>query len=143
MANFNKWIGVGNITRDLELKHIPSGLAVVDLGLAINHRRKQGDEWVEEVDFIDITLFGRSAEIVCEYCSKGSQLMVEGRLKLEQWEKDGERRSKLKVIGDNIQLLSNKNDGSESAPEKVEKPIKAKAAAKPTKNADAARAIHF
>ena len=129
MASYNRCVLIGNVTRDPELKHIPSGLAVVDLGLAINHRRKQGDEWVEEVDFIDVTLFGRTAEIVAEYCTKGSPLFVEGRLKLEQWEKDGEKRSKLKVIGENIQLLGSKNGGSDAS--QNEEPQAKKSAGRP------------
>lgn len=106
MASFNKVVLVGNLTRIPELRHIPSGLAVTDIGLAVNDRRKLATgEWVEEVTFVDITLWGRQAEVVCEYASKGSPLLVEGRLKLDSWESDGQKRSKLKVIGEKIVLL--------------------------------------
>ena len=106
MASFNRVVLVGNLTRTPELRHIPSGLAVTDIGLAVNDRRKLSTgEWVDEVTFVDITLWGRQAEIVCEYTTKGSPLLVEGRLKLDTWDADGQKRSKLKVIGEKIVLL--------------------------------------
>lgn len=113
MASYNRVILLGNLTRDPELKYLPSGMAVVDIGLAVNDRRKTANgEWVEETTFVDITLFGRTAEVVGEYVSKGSPLFVEGRLKLDTWETpDHQKRSKLKVIGDRIQLLGAKGQG--------------------------------
>ena len=105
MASFNRVILVGNLTRDVELRYIPSGTAVADVGLAINDKRKQGDEWVEETTFVDVTLWARTAEVASEYLSKGSPVLIEGRLKLETWEKDGQKRSKLKVIGERMQML--------------------------------------
>jgi single-strand DNA-binding protein len=111
MASFNRVILVGNLTRDPELRYIPSGTAVTDIGLAVNDRIKRGDQWVDEATFIDITLWGRTAEIVNEYCSKGSPILIEGRLKLDRWEKEGQKHSKLKVVGDRIQLLGSRGDG--------------------------------
>lgn len=106
MASFNRVILIGNLTRIPELRHIPSGLAVTDVGLAVNDRRKLGTgEWVDEVSFVDVTLWGRQAEIVCEYTTKGSSILVEGRLKQDTWESDGQKRSKLRVIGDRVTLL--------------------------------------
>ena len=106
MASFSRVILVGNLTRAPELRHIPSGLAVTDTGLAINDRRKLASgEYLEEVTFVDITLWGRQAEVACEYTSKGSPVLVEGRLKQDTWESDGQKRSKLKVVGDRIVLL--------------------------------------
>ena len=105
MASFNRVILVGNLTRDPELRYIPSGTAVSDIGLAVNDRVKKGDQWVDEVTFVDITLWGRTAEIANEYLSKGSPVLIEGRLKLDRWEKDGQKHSKLKVIGDKLQML--------------------------------------
>ena len=112
MASFNRVVLVGNITRDPEVRYIPSGTAVVDLGLAVNDRRKtpQG-EWVEEATFIDVTLWGRTAEIAGEYLQRGSSVLIEGRLKLDQWEQDGQKRSKLKVIGERMQMLGGRGDG--------------------------------
>ena len=98
MASFNKVILVGNVTRDPELRYISSGTAVTDIGLAVNDRRKNAQgEWVEETTFVDVTLWGRTAEVAGEYVSKGSPLLIEGRLKLDQWEKDGKKNSKLRV----------------------------------------------
>jgi single-strand DNA-binding protein len=105
MASFNRVVLVGNLTRDPELRYIPSGTAVSDIGLAVNDRVKRGDQWVEEAVFIDITLWGRTAEIANEYLSKGSSVLIEGRLKLDRWEKDGQKHSKLKVVGERLQML--------------------------------------
>ena len=95
MASYNRVILVGNLTRDPELRYIPSGTAVSDIGLAVNDRVKRGDQWVDEATFVDITLWGRTAEIANEYLSKGSPVLIEGRLKLDRWEKDGQKHSKL------------------------------------------------
>src|SRR5438874_2997225 len=106
MASFNRVILLGNLTRDVEVRYLQSGMAVTEIGLAVNDRRKnQAGEWVEEVTFVDITLWGRTAEVAGEYLSKGSPVLIEGRLKLDQWEKDGQKHSKLKVTGDRLQML--------------------------------------
>ncbi|SVC00008.1 uncharacterized protein METZ01_LOCUS252862 [marine metagenome] len=115
MASFNRVILAGNLTRDIELRHIPSGTAVADVGLAVNDRVKRGDEWVEEVSFIDLTLWARQAENAAEYLSKGSSILVEGRLKQETWEdKEGGKRSKLKVIVDQFKFIGGKNENPKS-----------------------------
>lgn len=112
MASFNRVILLGNLTRDPELRHIPTGTAVTDIVLAVNDRRKStSGEWTEETTFVDITLWGRTAEIACEYLSKGSPVLIEGRLKLDIWETDGQKRSKLKVIGEKMQLISGGSRG--------------------------------
>lgn len=112
MASFNRVILMGNITRDIEVKYLQSGMAVVEIGLAVNDRRKnQAGEWVDEVTFVDITLWGRTAEVAGEYLSKGSPVLIEGRLKLDQWETDGQKRSKLKVVGERMQMLGGKGGG--------------------------------
>ena len=107
-ASFNRVILVGNLTREPVSRYLQAiGTTVSDIGLAVNDRRKTPNgEWVDEVTFIDITFWGRTAEVVAEFCSKGSPLLVEGRLKLDTWEAEGQKRSKLKVIGEKIQLLS-------------------------------------
>jgi single-strand DNA-binding protein len=100
MASFNRVILMGNLTRDVELRYTGSQLAVTDIGLAVNDKRKnQQGEWIEEVTFVDITLWGRTAEIAAEYLTKGSPVLIEGRLKLDTWEKDGKKNYKLKVVG--------------------------------------------
>lgn len=112
MASFNRVILMGNITRDIEVKYLQSGMAVTEIGLAVNDRRKnQQGEWVDEVTFVDITLWGRTAEVAGEYLSKGSPVLIEGRLKLDQWETDGQKRSKLKVVGERMQMLGGKGGG--------------------------------
>jgi len=112
MASFNRVILLGNLTRDVEVRYLQSGMAVTDIGIAVNDRRKnQQGEWVEEVTFVDVTLWGRTAEVAGEYLSKGSPILIEGRLKLDQWEKDGQKHSKLKVIGERMQMVGGKGGG--------------------------------
>ena len=115
MASFNRVILVGNLTRDVELRYTPSGTAVTDIGLAVNDRVKRKDEWVDETTFVDITLWGRTAEVAGEYLKKGSPILIEGRLKLDTWESGGQNRSKLKVVGDRMQMLGSKSS-SKSTP---------------------------
>ena len=115
MASFNRVILIGNLTRDPELRYIPSGMAVTDITIAVNDRKKTANgEWVDETTFVDITLWGRTAEVVSEYCAKGKPLMVEGRLKLDTWETDGQKKSKLKVVGERVQLLGSREGGGGS-----------------------------
>ena len=112
MASFNRVILLGNTTRDIEVKYLQSGMAVAEIGLAVNDRRKgQNGEWIEETTFVDVTLWGRTAEVAGEYLSKGSPVLIEGRLKLDQWETDGQKRSKLKVIGERMQMLGSRGGG--------------------------------
>lgn len=112
MASFNKVILLGNVTRDPELRYIANGTAVTDIGLAVNDRRKTATgEWVEETTFVDVTLWGRTAEIAGEYVTKGSPLLIDGRLKLDTWEKDGKKNSKLRVVCDRMQLLGSRAGG--------------------------------
>lgn len=112
MASFNRVILVGNLTRDPELRYIPSGTAVTSIGLAVNDRVKKNDQWVDEATFVDVTLWGRTAEIANEYLSKGSSVLIEGRLKYDAWEKDGQKFSKLKVIGERMQMLGGRGGGA-------------------------------
>ena len=112
MASFNKVILVGNLTRDVDVRYLQSGTAVTDIGLAVNDRVKRDGEWVDEATFVDITLWGRTAEIAGEYLSKGSPVLIEGRLKLDMWEQDGQKRSKLKVIGERMQMLGGRGTAS-------------------------------
>jgi single-strand DNA-binding protein len=115
MANFNRIILVGNLTRDPQLKYLPSQMAVVEFGLAVNHkfRTKDGQDR-EEVLFIDCSCFGKGADIINRYCQKGKPLLVEGRLKYDTWEdkQGGGKRSKHSVIVDNFQLMGGRSDGA-------------------------------
>src|SRR5438874_2526989 len=114
MANFNKVILAGNLTRDPQLRYLPSQTAVVDFGLAVNHkwRTAQGEDR-EEVLFIDCTCFGKQAETINKYCQKGKSLLVEGRLKYETWDdkESGAKRSKHKVVVDGFQFLGGRDGG--------------------------------
>jgi single-strand DNA-binding protein len=113
MASYNRVILVGNLTRDVELKYTQGGTAVTEIGLAVNDRRKTPTgEWVEETTFVDVTLWGRTAEVASEYLSKGSSVLIEGRLKLDTWEQEGQKRSKLKVVGLLMQMLGGRGGGS-------------------------------
>ena len=108
---------LGNLTRDVELRQIQSGTSVCDLGLAVNDRVKRGDQWIDEVSFFDVTCWGRTAEIANEYLRKGSPVLISGRLKQGPGEKHGEKRYKVKVICDRLQLLGGKKDvESQSSP---------------------------
>lgn len=111
MASYNRVILVGNLTRDPELRYIPSGTPVTDIGLAVNDRVKRNDQWVEETTFVDVTLWARQAEVASEYLSKGSPVLIEGRLKLDRWEKDGQKFSKLRVVGERMQMLGRRGEG--------------------------------
>jgi single-strand DNA-binding protein len=114
MASYNRVVLVGNVTRDPELRYTQSGVPVTDLGLAVNDRRKTASgEWQEETTFVDVTLWQRQAEIASEYLTKGASVLIEGRLKLDSWEtNDGQKRSKLFVVGERMQMLGAKGGGS-------------------------------
>ncbi len=113
MASFNRVVLVGNLTRDPELRYIPSGTAVTEIGLAVNDRRKGANgEWIEETTFVDVTLWARTAEIASEYLNKGSSVLIEGRLKLDTWEKDGKKNSKLRVVGERMVMLGPRSGGA-------------------------------
>jgi len=119
MASFNRVVLVGNLTKTPELRQIPSGLSVTEIDLAVNDRRKSSTgEWIDETTYVNnVTLWGRQAEVACEYASKGSSILVEGRLKLDTWESEGQKRSKLKVIGERIILLGSRGGGGSGGDE--------------------------
>jgi single-strand DNA-binding protein len=119
MASFNKVILVGNLTRDPELRYTPKGTAIAKFGLAVNRVwTSESGEKKEEVTFIDIDVFGRTAENVAQYMRKGSPMLVEGRLRLDQWDdkQTGQKRSKLGVVGEIIQFLGSPRAGEGGAP---------------------------
>ena len=115
MANLNKVYLMGRLTRDPELRYTPKGTAVADLGMAINRFRGGGDggERTEETTFVDVTLWGRQAEIANQYLAKGREVFVEGRLQLDSWEdkSSGQKRSKLKVVGEAMQFIGGQGGG--------------------------------
>ena len=115
MASFNKVILVGNVTRDPQVRYTPSGTPVTELGLAVNRQwfDKQSNSRKEDTTFVDVTVWGRTAEVAGEYLSKGRQVLIEGRLQLDQWQdKDtGQNRSKLKVVCENMTMLGGGGPG--------------------------------
>jgi single-strand DNA-binding protein len=109
---------MGNTTRSPELKYTQSGMAVVELGLAVNEKRKNASgEWVDEAVFVDVTLWGKTAEIAGEHVQKGQQILIEGRLKLDTWNdrNTGEKRSKLRVTCDRLVFTGSKRDAGPQA----------------------------
>jgi single-strand DNA-binding protein len=114
MANLNKVMLIGNLTRDPEIKYTPKGTAVAQLGLAINRFwSNDAGEKQEETTFVDVELWGRQAEVAGEYLKKGRPVFIEGRLKLDTWEDktSGQKRSKMKVVGEQLQLLGSRDGG--------------------------------
>lgn len=115
MANdINHVTIVGRLTRDAETSHLPSGVAVAKISIAVNRSRKNGDQWVEEVSYFDSAIFGKTAENLKPYLSKGKQIGLEGHLKQDRWEKDGQKFSRISIIADNVQLLGGRSDGGSS-----------------------------
>jgi len=115
MANLNKVMLMGNLTRDPEVKYTPKGTAVAELGMAINrYFSAENGEKREETTFVDVTLWGRQAEIAGEYLKKGRPVFIEGRLQLDTWDdkQTGQKRSKLKVVGEGLQLIGAREGGS-------------------------------
>jgi single-strand DNA-binding protein len=110
MPNLNKVMLMGNLTRDIEMRNLPSGMAVAAFGLAVNRRWKNAQgEQQEEVTFVDLEAFGKPAETMNQYLRKGSAVFIEGRLKLDQWDdKDGGKRSKMKVVVESFQFIDGK-----------------------------------
>ncbi len=112
MANFNKVMLMGNLTRDPEVRYTPKGTAVAEIGLAINRFFSgENGEKREETTFVDVTLWGRTAEIAGEYLKKGRPVFIEGRLQLDTWDDktSGQKRSKLKVVGEGMQLIGSRD----------------------------------
>ena len=148
MASFNKVILLGNLTRDPEVRYTPKGSAVCDLGVAVNRvYTTDSGEKREEATFVDVTFWGRTAEVAGEYLKKGRPIFIEGRLQLDSWEdkQSGQKRSKLKVIGETMQLLggraaagagsavdeSEEDRQSRSSGKAISPPPKSSAAAEP------------
>src|ERR1700730_16039888 len=114
MASFNKVILLGNLTRDPEVRYTPKGTAVTELGMAVNRvYTAENGEKRDETTFVDVTLWGRTAEIAGEYLKKGRPVLIEGRLQLDTWDdkQSGQKRSKLKVVGEGLQLIGSRPGG--------------------------------
>jgi single-strand DNA-binding protein len=114
-TTFNKIILVGHLSRDPELRYTPTGTAIATFSLATNHRYKTGETWHEEACFLDVVVFGRQAEPVGDYLHKGSQALIEGRLRQRTWETpDGQQRRKHEVVADRVHFLGVRTQGPEA-----------------------------
>jgi len=137
MASFNKVILVGNLTRDPELRYTPKGTAIAKVGLAVNRVwTNEAGEKKEEVTFVDVDVFGRTAENVGQYMRKGRPILIEGRLKLDQWDdkQTGQKKSKLGVVAETVQFLGSpagSEGGSAPSAPRAQRPAPAAPAAEP------------
>jgi single-strand DNA-binding protein len=131
MASYNKVFLLGNLTRDPEVRYTPKGSAVADLGIAVNRQYTlETGEKREEVTFVDVTFWGRTAEIAGEYLKKGRSVFIEGRLQLDSWDdkQSGQKRTKLKVIGEMMQMLGSRPGGGGAPSDEPEEPPRTRAA---------------
>ena len=140
MANFNKVFLMGNLTRDPEVRYTPKGTAIATIGLAVNRVwTNEGGEKKEEVTFVDVDVWGRQAETIGQYMSKGRPIFIEGRLKLDTWDdkETGQKRSKMKVVCESFQFLGGPVKGAEvSDAPPASKPARSRPAATPAAEAD-------
>lgn len=116
MADVNHVILVGRLTRDAELKYTSAGFAISNISIAVNRRRKNGDQWVEEASFFEVNLYGKTAEALKPYLLKGKQIAVEGELRQDRWEQDGQPRSKVVISASNVQLLGGAQGSGGASP---------------------------
>ena len=115
MADINHVTLVGRLVRDSELVYLPSGQPVCRFSIAVNRKRKNGDQWVDEANFFDIVLWGRMGEAIGKYLLKGKQVGIEGELKQDRWEQDGQTRSKVEIVASNVMLLGGGSGGGSSS----------------------------
>ena len=135
MANLNRVLLIGNLTRDPEVRYTPKGTAVAEIGLAVNRIYSGEDgEKKEETTFVDVTLWARQAEVAGQYLKKGRPVFIEGRLQLDTWDdkQTGQKRSRLRVVSENLQLLGSRQEGDSSSPAPPP-PRRASAAATPSR----------
>jgi single-strand DNA-binding protein len=112
MADINRVVLVGRLTRDAELKYTAGGQAVCKFSIALNRRRKNGDQWEDEANYFDVVLWGRQGESLNQYLVKGKQVGVDGELRQDRWQQDGQNRSRIEVVANNIQLLGGNPGGA-------------------------------
>lgn len=117
MADINRVSLIGRLTRDAELKYTQGGLAISNFAIAVNRRSKSGDEWVEVVSYFDINLYGKPAESLKQYLTKGKQIAVDGELRQDRWEKDGQNHSRVVIVANNVQLLGGNSENKSNYPE--------------------------
>jgi len=111
MTDLNHVVLIGRLTRDAELKYTSSGQAVCKFSIAVNRRKKSGDQWEDEANFFDIVVWGRQGESIHQYLLKGKMIGVDGELRQDRWQQDGQNRSKVEIIANNLQLLGSSSQG--------------------------------
>lgn len=116
MANsdINSVVIVGRLTRDAELRYLNSGTAVASISIAVNRSKKDGDQWISEANFFDVSYFGKGAEGIKPYLTKGTQIAVQGSLRQDRWEKDGQKFSRVNILADSIELLGSMSSSSQN-----------------------------
>lgn len=113
MADVNRVIEIGHLTRDEELKYTPGGMAIGNISIAVNRRVKKGQEWVDESNYFDVVIFGKQAESLQRFLTKGKQIAVDGFLKQDRWQdQNGANKSAVKIVANDIQLLGGKDSGN-------------------------------
>jgi single-strand DNA-binding protein len=112
MIDLNRVVLIGRLTRDAELKYTANGQAVCKFSIAVNRRKKNGEQWVDEANFFDVVVWGRQGESLNQYLVKGKQVGIDGELRQDRWEQDGQNRSKVEVVVNNIQLLGGGTPGA-------------------------------
>jgi single-strand DNA-binding protein len=126
MQDFNHVVLTGRLTRDAKLAYSPAGNAVLSFSIACNERKKHGEEWIDEVSFFDVLIFGKKAESINQYMVKGKAVAIDGKLHQDRWEKDGQNRSKIDIIGIDISFLGpakSEESGVSTAPHAETKPV--------------------
>ena len=116
MTDLNHVVLIGRLTRDAELKYTANGQAVCKFSIAVNRRRKNGDQWVDEANFFDIVVWGRQGETLNQYLIKGKLVGIDGELRQDRWEQDGQNRSKVEIVANNLQLLGGNPSGGNVMP---------------------------
>ncbi len=116
--DINRIMLIGRLTRDVggDFAYLPSGAACANVSVAVNRSRKQGDSWIDEVSYFDVTIWGKTAESLRPYLTKGKQIAVDGYLKQDRWEKDGQKFQKIRIVADSVQLLGGKDGAKAPAP---------------------------
>ena len=117
MTDLNHVVLIGRLTRDLgdderSFGYVGNGQARANVSIAVNRSKKSGDEWIDETSYFDITIWGKTAENLKPYLNKGKQICVEGHLKQDRWEKDGQKMSRVTIVADNVQLLGGKSENA-------------------------------
>lgn len=127
MPNLNKVMIMGRVTRDPESRYTPSGTAILDLSLAVNRKIKSAEEIKEEVTFVDVTFWGKAAEVLAKYVTKGKPLYIEGRLHLDTWEdkQTGQKKTRLKIIGEEFEFLGDNKDSNNASTQRHAPPSSA------------------